>query len=153
MLRLCARVVRRPVDSFAILLAVATTILIIVNAVFLQSGSRTAPFFANPTSQARTDANRPRPLGQVLAKPARQIIPARSEDPIAELIGPSPRILAVQRVLSEFGYGQLRASGILDDTTSAAIERFEREHKLPVTGQVSDRLVSDLTAMAGRTVQ
>ncbi len=89
----------------------------------------------------------------MLAKPARQIIPARSEDPIAELIGPSPRILAVQRVLSEFGYGQLRASGILDDTTSAAIERFEREHKLPVTGQVSDRLVSDLTAMAGRTVQ
>jgi hypothetical protein len=152
-LRLCARVVRRPVDSVAILLAVATTTLIIVNAIFLQSGSRTAPFFANPTSQARSGEIRPKPAGQVLAKAAPPIIPARSEDPIAELIGPSPRILAIQRILSEYGYGQIKASGVLDDATSTAIERFEHDHKLPVTGQVSDRLVSELTAMTGHAMQ
>ena len=34
-----------------------------------------------------------------------------------------------------------------------AIEKFEREHKLPVTGRVSDRLVSELTAMIGHPVE
>ena len=43
-------------------------------------------------------------------------------------------------MLSEFGYGQIKPSGILDEATSAAIEKFEREHKLPVTGRLSDRL-------------
>ena len=59
----------------------------------------------------------------------------RRNDPIADLIGPSPRIAAVQRALSEYGYGQIKPTGMLDDATSAAIEKFEREHKLPVTGR------------------
>ena len=69
------------------------------------------------------------------------------------MIGPSPRIAAVQRVLSDYGYGQIRPSGILDDATSGAIEKFEREHKLPVTGAVSDRLVRDLPAMVGHPLE
>jgi peptidoglycan hydrolase-like protein with peptidoglycan-binding domain len=92
----------------------------------------------------------------VTAAPAQAVpIPTpspRRNDPIADLIGPSPRILAVQRVLSEFGYGQIVPSGMLDEATSAAIEKFEREHKLPVSGRVSDRLVSALTAMAGHPI-
>ncbi len=59
---------------------------------------------------------------------------SRRNDPIADLIGPSPRITAVQRALSDYGYGQIKPSGILDNATIAAIEKFEREHKLPVTG-------------------
>ncbi len=81
---------------------------------------------------------------------ALQTVAARRNDPIAEFIGSSARIMAVQRVLSEFGYGQIKPSGFIDNATSAAIEKFEREHKLPVTGRVSDRLVSDLAAMTGR---
>ena len=50
----------------------------------------------------------------------------RRNDPIADLIGPSPRILAVQRVLSNYGYGQIKPTGMLDDATSQAIEKFER---------------------------
>jgi hypothetical protein len=152
-LRMWAKAVHRPVDCVAILSATAATILITVNAVFLQSGARQAPFVANPAPPMVTGAARPKPAEQAAAKPMPQAIPARSDDPIAELIGPSPRILAVQRVLSEFGYGQIKPSGILDDATSSAIEIFEREHKLPITGRVSDRLVSDLSAMVGRPVQ
>jgi peptidoglycan hydrolase-like protein with peptidoglycan-binding domain len=74
----------------------------------------------------------------------------RRADPIAELLGSSSRVAAVQRVLSEFGYGQIKPSGILDEATSTAIERFEREHKLPVTGLLSDRLVRELASMSGR---
>ena len=59
----------------------------------------------------------------------------------------------MQRALSDYGYGQIKPSGILDDATSGAIEKFEREHKLPVTGRVSDRLVSELTAMVGHPLE
>jgi len=55
--------------------------------------------------------------------------------------------------LSDYGYGQIKPSGILDDATSTAIEKFERERKLPITGQVSDRLVGALAAMVGHPLE
>ena len=58
----------------------------------------------------------------------------------------SRRVAAVQRALSENGYGQLRATGTIGADTQAAIQKFERERRLAVTGQVSDRLVRELTA-------
>ena len=61
--------------------------------------------------------------------------------------------MAVQRVLSDYGYGQIKPSGVLDQPTSAAIEKFEREHKLPVTGRISEGLVSDLAAMIGHPLE
>jgi peptidoglycan hydrolase-like protein with peptidoglycan-binding domain len=95
--------------------------------------------------------------------------PAPRRDPIADLIAPaaqpapapvsasppaaptsSRQLVAVQRVLGDFGYGQVRPSGVFDGDTRAAIERFERSRNMPVTGQVSDRLVRELGAMSGR---
>ena len=75
---------------------------------------------------------------------------ARPPDPIAELIAPSKRITAVQRVLSEFGYGQIAPNGVLDHETEVAIEQFERQRKLPVTGQITPRLLRELAALSGR---
>lgn len=65
----------------------------------------------------------------------------------------SKRVVAVQRALADFGYGQVAPTGIGDPATKTAIERFERERKLPVTGQVSDRLVRELAAMTGRPLE
>jgi peptidoglycan hydrolase-like protein with peptidoglycan-binding domain len=79
--------------------------------------------------------------------------PARTNDPIAELIAPSKRVLAVQRALADFGYGQLKPSGVYDPETRAAIEKFERDHRLPVTGQISDRFVRALAGMTGRPLE
>jgi peptidoglycan hydrolase-like protein with peptidoglycan-binding domain len=76
--------------------------------------------------------------------------PVRSE---AERAQPSRRVLAVQRVLADYGYGQIRPTGLLDAETQAAIEKFERERKLPVTGQPSDRLARELAAVTGRTLE
>jgi len=73
-------------------------------------------------------------------------------DPIAELIAPSKRVIAVQRVLADYAYGQIKPTGTLDTATRAAIEKYEREHKMPVTGEVSDRLVRSLAAMTGRAI-
>ncbi len=149
----------------AIAIAAATGLVIVVNAAFLQSGSHPAPFFATPTRTppsveirsgvTGTTAKPPelpvptRPVGVVRTAP----VAMRHSDPIAELIGSSvgspSRVMAVQRALTEFGYGQIKPSGVLDPATSAAIERFEREHNLPVTGRLSDRLLSGLAALVG----
>jgi peptidoglycan hydrolase-like protein with peptidoglycan-binding domain len=84
----------------------------------------------------------------VKAKPTTQ-----SSDPIAALLSPNRRIVAVQRALADYGYGQIKPTGTYDPETRTAIERFERERKLPVTGQVSDRLTRELTAMTGRPLE
>jgi peptidoglycan hydrolase-like protein with peptidoglycan-binding domain len=80
-------------------------------------------------------------------------IPQSKPDPIAEMIAPSKQILAVQRALSEFGYGQIKPTGILDPETQSAIQKFERERKLPVTGQMSHRVVRELAAITGRPLE
>jgi hypothetical protein len=39
---------------------------------------------------------------------------------------------------------------VLDRETKAAIERFERERKLPVTGAVNERVARELAAVTSR---
>jgi peptidoglycan hydrolase-like protein with peptidoglycan-binding domain len=90
---------------------------------------------------------KPQP-NDVIARPAL----ARSNDPIAELLAPSQRVLAVQKALADFGYGQIRPTGVAGPDTKAAIEKFERDHHMPVTGQISDRLLRDLGTMTGRAL-
>ena len=58
----------------------------------------------------------------------------------------------MQRALTEYGYGQLKPTGTIGADTQAAIQKFERDRKLPVTGQMSDRLVRELAAMIGRPI-
>ncbi len=78
---------------------------------------------------------------------------AQPADAIAKLIAPSKRVTAVQRALADFGYGQIKPTGVVDPETRATVEKFERDHRLPVTGQISDRLVRDLAAMTGRPLE
>jgi peptidoglycan hydrolase-like protein with peptidoglycan-binding domain len=62
------------------------------------------------------------------------------------------RVASVQRALTQYGYGQLKPTGAVGADTQAAITKFERDRKLPVTGQMSDRLVKELTAMIGHPI-
>ena len=80
-------------------------------------------------------------------------IPNAKPDPIAEMIAPSKQVIAVQRALSEFGYGQIKPTGIVDPETQSAIQKFERERKLPVTGQLSHRVVRELASITGRPLE
>lgn len=155
-LRLWDPIAQRPIDSIAIIAAVATALVIVVNAIFLQSSMQAPLFFNVKPSMAKSDSLKPLVTGTPARPIATPLVPqpvaARRNDAITELIGPSPRIAAVQRALAEYGYGQVKASGILDDATSAAIAKFEREHNLPNSGRVSDRLVKELTAMVGHPI-
>jgi hypothetical protein len=174
-LRLWTTAADHPVDSTAILCTAAASLIIVVNAVFLQSGAHPAPYFATPTTSPQLTDNHPtstvtsvprsswqtrppdKPVGATPTRPMPASRPTRRNDPIGDLIGasiaPSSRIAAVQRVLSDFGYGQIRVTGILDEPTSAAIQKFESEHKLPITGRLSNRLFSELAAMTGHPVE
>ena len=66
---------------------------------------------------------------------------------------PSKLVKAVQQALADFGYGQVKPTGISDTDTRTAIEAFETMHKLPVTGQISDRFLRELAAVTGRPIE
>src|ERR1700733_4353836 len=90
-------------------------------------------------------------LVKATATPVTSNVP-RPPAPIPTAAQGARRVAAVQRVLTEYGYGQLKPTGKIGSDTQAAIQKFERERKLPVTGQMSDRLVRDLSAMTGHSI-
>jgi putative peptidoglycan binding protein len=159
-----AKAVRRPVDSLAIFTALAASLIIVINALYFQLGPHPSPFSISPAPLSPA-------VGEVPPKPAdppatsppatRNVevtrttpsVPSRRSDPIGQLIGQTSQILAVQRALSQYGYGQIKPTGVVDAPTSAAIEEFERENNLPVTGKISDGLLSDLGTMVGRPLR
>ena len=59
----------------------------------------------------------------------------------------------MQAALADFGYGQLKPTGVFDADTRKAIEKFERDRRLPVTGDISDTVVRELAAMTGRPLE
>jgi len=78
----------------------------------------------------------------------------RPPAPIPVQQGPAARRIAgVQRALSEYGYGNLKITGAMGAETQSAIQKFEREHKMQVTGQLSDRLLRELGAAIGHPVE
>lgn len=79
--------------------------------------------------------------------------PRSRPDPIAELIAPPQRVIAVQRALNDYGYGPLKMTGQFGAETVSAIQKFERDRKLPVTGQISPRLLRELAALTGRPLE
>lgn len=86
---------------------------------------------------------------QIKAQPR----PARHDDPIAALLAPSARIVAIQRALTDFGYGPLKPTGVYDAQTRNSIERFEKARHRAVTGQITDQLVRDLATLTGRPLE
>ncbi|OAF10455.1 peptidoglycan-binding protein [Bradyrhizobium centrolobii] len=79
---------------------------------------------------------------------------ARPPAPIPVQQSPAARRIAgVQRALSEYGYGQLKVTGTMSGETQSAIQKFERDHRMAVTGQVSDRLLRELAAAIGHPVE
>lgn len=161
-------------DAVAFAVGVFATGAILVNALLFQAGSDPASTRAaarpQPPPLADRSAANPRPrqveppatstatrAPVAPVKNAAAAPPAARPTPIAnsaaERAAPSKRVVAVQRTLAEYGYGQIKPSGILDSETQAAIQKFERERKLPVTGQASERVVRELTTMTGRPME
>jgi len=82
---------------------------------------------------------------------------AAKKDPIAALLNgespqeasaPAARVAAVQKALIKSGF-VLRADGVMGATTRQALERFERDRRLPVTGDLSPRTLRELADQSG----
>jgi hypothetical protein len=87
-----------------------------------------------------------------VARPPAPIPVSSRSDPVGDLIIASRRVAAVQRALTDYGYGQLKPTGTVGSDTQAAIQKFERDRKIPITGQMSERLVRELSAVTGRAI-
>lgn len=161
---------RNPLDAIGIFVLVIAAGSILINALYRQPGPHPAPIFSikprpvasEPTGGVVPALSRTRPDSIAAAKPeAAAHMPVKTEaatprprpDPIAELIAPAQRVTAVQRALNDYGYGPLKVTGSFGAETVSAIQKFERDRKLPVTGQISPRLLRELAALIGRPVE
>lgn len=108
---------------------------------------------ADPLTHLVKTATGPSVAATNVARPPAPIPVSSRHDPVGELITTSHRVASVQRALTEYGYGQLKPTGTIGADTHAAIQKFERDRKIPVTGLMSDRLVRELTAMIGRPIE
>jgi hypothetical protein len=138
---------------------VAVMIGIVVNALALQHGRRIDPApDPAPVAAVRplppVAAMRPLPPAPVPApRPSAVVAHAeKGEDLIAGLLraqGTDKRklTLAAQNSLARLGY-PIKATGALDADTKSALAAFEKAHKLPLTNEITPKLVKSLSAAA-----
>lgn len=171
---------QRPGRSLAVIVFAAVTAAILVNALMMQSRRHPSPMFkpvarekvappvtrsADAKPQAQRDAvvlPPSRPLERAVQGDAR---PVQGQRPAADLIAdmicnagaeqrvePSRQVMAAQRALAKLNYG-VKPDGIMGAGTRSAIERFERDRNLPVSGELSPRVAKALSAAAGIPVE
>jgi hypothetical protein len=102
------------------------------------------------------------------ARPAAVPKQVAAGDPIADMIKlggpvpvppapvgraePSSAINAAQRALAKLGY-PVKADGLWGPGTRQALESFERDRKLPVTGELSVHVMRELATQTGIAIQ
>lgn len=115
-----------------------------------------APAVPTPLPPAKPVAPRPAAAAPAAAVPAPTAEKAVASP--AGLLPPgdvpvSPRVMEIQKALARLGYGPIRIDGVFGAATEEAIQRFERDRRLPVTGQMSDRVIRELTAVSGFSIR
>ena len=141
--------------GFAGAALVALMIGIVVNAVALQHGRRVdlgpdpaALASVKPVAPAPTPVVAPTPP-QPSPSPAAARV-EKTEDPIASLLR-APSVdkrkltLSAQHALAKLGY-DVKATGAVDADTKSALSEFLKKHKLPVTAEITPKLVKTLNA-------
>jgi peptidoglycan hydrolase-like protein with peptidoglycan-binding domain len=92
-------------------------------------------------------------IGDLIPDTSSAAVESAAAKPAAEAAKPDTakagrdRYRRVQDALNQIGYGPLTASGKGDAATEEAIRRFELDNGMPLTGEVSDRLVNRLIAI------
>ena len=127
-----------------------------------------APVPAAPTAAPRPAKTSASPIAELVrtsevpVRPAASAEAKPSRDAIGDLIrtgeagtrppanvGEPGRVAAAQRALIKLNYGPLKADGVMGAGTRQALERFEKDRRLPVTGELAARTVRDLAAQSG----
>jgi hypothetical protein len=169
---------RYPGRSVGLMVGSALIAGFVVNALILQGGPHPAPLFAPTPRLAQTvpqtvpkvlPPERPAQIAAApeLARPGpapapkldKQTVltmpaPAAPRDAIGDVLRtgavgePSKQVVAAQKALQKLGYGPIKADGVFGSGTKQAIERFERDRKLPLTGELAGRTAKELLAAA-----
>lgn len=125
------------------------------NAIWYQPHAHTSPLFATrafenfPAPQVRAPNDGTTIL---LERPATPVPSERPDATAPETVsstnatGRDPAVEKVQSILKKLGYYQGEVDGISGRNTSAAISAYQRKLGLPDTGQVDDKLLSELGA-------
>jgi hypothetical protein len=109
-----------------------------------------AELLAGHVVQSSQQPQVPPPVHQAAPPaPPAPMPPAPIPTPSRSLAQPSRQVLAVQRALSDFGYGQLKPTGLMDDQTRAAIKQFQSARNLQPTGELNDQVKRELAGMVG----
>jgi predicted lipid-binding transport protein (Tim44 family) len=175
--------VRRPAVVFGTAVVLAVGAAVALNALAWQTARHPAPLFPRNEPALRRPVVVPAPLPPArppeVAPPAAAPMPAPAavpapapapspakpagRDPIGDLIrGVDPaavaakdasKIAAAQRALTKLGYATLKSDGVIGPGTRQAIEKFERERRLPATGELGPRTVRELSAQAGMPIE
>jgi len=99
---------------------------------------------ATPQATAPVPVQTEEPASQPpAASPPAASQPAASQPPA------DPRTEAVQSILADLGYAPGSIDGTLSAATRRAIEDFEVDRGLPMTGRISPQLLKELTAVSG----
>lgn len=100
---------------------------------------------ARPPEPAKPAARQPDfdPIAQFL----RSGVPATTASVGAPGAAEAKRVSAVQRALVKLGH-KIDADGLMGPGTRAAIQKFERDNKLPLTGELNPRTLKALSARA-----
>ncbi|HEX8666687.1 MAG TPA: peptidoglycan-binding domain-containing protein [Beijerinckiaceae bacterium] len=175
--------VRRPAVAFGTVMVLAAFAAVALNALAWQTARHPAPMFPRGAEPAlRRPVLVPAPLPparppEVAAVPpaAAPTVPTTApttappaakpagRDPIGDLIrGVDPttvaskdaaKVAAAQKALTKLNYGALKSDGVIGPGTRQAIEKFERDRRLPVTGELGPRTVRELSAQAGMPIE
>ena len=171
---------RKPGHTLAVVVFAGMLCGIAANALFFQTARHPAPIFhgpviarpAHPVSPTVQPAvplppqrqieksSAPQPQLAPVAVSAARPVEAPPKDQIGALLSaaapasatdPTPRIVAAQKALMKLGY-VVKADGVMGTGTRKAIEMFEQSRKLPVTGDLSARVMRELSALSGVAV-
>jgi hypothetical protein len=106
-----------------------------------------APSAARPMAEIPREVSARDPIGELIRSGQ---VGAASGAQAGGAAAPETRpVLAAQRALNRVGAGPVKADGVFGEETRAAIERFERERRIPVTRELSPRTLRELTAASG----
>ncbi len=152
----------RPLEALGGIVVVCVAGYVSLNALGFQDGRHPAPILPKPKPVAARPApqavkERARPDTAAAANPATPQQDASAA--LARLVtettaSVTPRadrdVLQAQKALGKLGYGPVKDDGLMGPGTKAALVKFERAHKLPVTGEANGRTLKELAALAAR---
>lgn len=154
MARLFGSALRHPWRTAVSLTLVVAATAIVANAVFFQSGEHPSPFFstrdegevtpavpvAQPGEEALTADN---PQVDAIG---RLVEVTTADAPQVQTNAASVTVVEVQQLLAVLGYEPGIVDGLFGARTRSAIEAFQSDNGMAVTGEVTDDLVAALRA-------